>query len=610
MNFSIIPIHKIRSGSCTCNNPDCNSPGKHPAIPNWREFQSRRPTGEELARWRKQFPGCNWAVITGQVSGVIVLDVDGPEGEKSIRSKHIPLTWAVQTGKGAHYYFRHPGFPVQNGVRVLPGVDIRGDGGYVVAPGSVHASGKKYEWIPGMSPDDLPDGPAPCPRWLLDLLQKQSPAGGKEKLDPVQVLAGVPEGRRDMTLFRYACRLRTQGLTREEALRLVLEAAANCSPPFPEREARAKVEQAWKYPEGGGTPEGFSAADLIQKEFPDPVWCVPGLLPEGLSILGGKPKIGKSWLALNLAVAVASGGVALGERVEPGPVLYLALEDTPRRLKTRLESVLNGSPAPKGLHFYTSWPKLDENGLTLLETEILRREPRLVIIDTFQRVRPVQQRNGNIYGIDYEDTARVKQVADRCGVAMMLIHHLKKASELDPVDMLSGSTGISGAADAIWVLTRERGQADAVLYATGRDFEERELALSFDPVTTTWNILGTAAEYRMTKERREILDVLREADGPMRPKEIAEALGKKYEVVAKTLQRMSKSGEVRKDTYGKYIYCPSSPSSPSVQVDEKRELGQGLGQGYGPQTRINRELGQDGQVGHMDWGDDIDEINI
>jgi hypothetical protein len=601
--FSMFPLHSVKNGKCTCGT-DCHSPGKHPPIPEWRVYQNRRPTEKEFSQWQKKYPACNWAVVTGKVSGIFVLDVDDPVGEASLRGKHIPATWCVRTGKGMHYYFEWPGFSVECRTGILPGLDIRGDGGYVVAPGSIHSSGKRYEWVDGLSPADMSE-PAEAPEWLMALLKKPTSNSHSEKIDPVKVLAGVPEGKRDSTLFRYACRLRSQGLTKEEALRLVLEAAANCTPPFPEREAKRKIDQAWKYPEGGNTLEGFSAIKLLQMEFPDPVWCVPDLLPEGLSILGGKPKIGKSWLALNLAVAVASGGVALSERVEPGPVMYLALEDTPRRLKSRLLSVLCGSPAPEGLYFYTSWPKLNEDGLTLLEAEILKREPRLVIIDTLQRIRPVQRGNGNIYGIDYEDTARLKAVADRYGVAMILIHHLKKATELDPVDMLSGSTGLSGAADAIWILSRERGQVAAVLYATGRDFEEKELGLNFDPMTTTWHVMGTAAEYRISRERREILEVLREADGPMRPKEIAEAIGKKYEVVAKTLQRMCKDGEIRKDTYGKYIYscpssptCPSSPSSPSVQVDKNQKLGQELGQGYGPQTRINSGVGQLGQVGH------------
>ncbi len=557
--FSLIPLHGIKGGRCTCGNPACDKPGKHPRLP-WEEYKARKPTPEELARWRKQFPGCNWGIVTGQVGGVIVLDIDGPEGAEVVKGKHIPLTWAVSTGKGVHYYFKHPGPPVPNGVRILPGVDIRGDGGYVVAPGSVHVSGRKYEWIPAMSPDDLPDGPAPAPRWLLELLQGKKQSGGKrEKINPVNVLNGVPEGMRDTTLFRYACRLRTQGLTKEEATRLVLEAARNCQPPFPEETAREKVESAWKYARCReeaaklNTPSGFSAKDLLKKDFPEPSWVIPGLLPEGLAILAGRPKIGKSWLALGIAVAVASGGVALGKtKTEKASVLYLALEDSLRRLKSRLTSVLQRGEAPDGLHFYTEFPRLDQGGLQTLEEAVTGHQAKFIVIDTLGKVRPPGRKNADLYQQDYGTISSLKAVADRYHAAVLLIHHLNKGTHLDPLDTISGTTGISGAADTVWVLKKERGKADAVLFATGRDIEEKELALQFDTLTMSWQILGEAEEYRLSEERRQVLKVLKEASGPLTPKEIASVLGRPYGAVAKLLHVMVRGGAVKAGTYGKY----------------------------------------------------------
>ncbi|MCL6447844.1 MAG: bifunctional DNA primase/polymerase [Armatimonadetes bacterium] len=560
--FCLIPIHSVKNGKCSCGNPDCDSPGKHPRIPNWKEYQARRPTAEELARWRKQFPGCNWAVVTGQVSGVIVLDVDGPEGAEAVKGKHLPLTWAVQTGKGIHYYFKHPGFSVPNGVRVLPGVDVRGDGGYVVAPGSVHASGRKYAWVPGMNPEDLPDGPAPCPKWLLELLQgKRQPGGKREKVNPVNVLNGVPEGLRDTTLFRYACRLRTQGLTKEEALRLVLEAARNSQPPFPEETAKEKVESAWKYQKAKeeaqklNLPSGISAQELINREFPDPLWVVPGLLPEGLAILAGRPKIGKSWLALGVAVAVASGGIALGQiKVEKANVLYLALEDGPRRLKNRLTSVLQGEEAPQGLHFFTEFPRLDQGGLQALEDVIQAHNAKLLIVDTVVKLRPPGRRNSNVYQEDYAVMGALKTLADRHNAAILVLHHQNKQGYLDILDSVSGSTGVTGAADTTWILRRSRGKADAELFAVGRDFEEKELALEFDRHTTSWYAIGNAEEYRLSQERREIIEILRENGGtPMSPNEIAAILDKPYNAVKKLVYTMSKSGELKSVTRGRYI---------------------------------------------------------
>ncbi|MGB9826369.1 MAG: AAA family ATPase, partial [Desulfofundulus sp.] len=210
-----------------------------------------------------------------------------------------------------------------------------------------------------------------------------------------------------------------------------------------------------------GYPTGYSAAALVAMEFPEPRWCIPGLLPEGLTILAGKPKIGKSWMALNVAVAVASGGVALGQRAEAGTVVYLSLEDSPRRLKGRLLQVLDGTPAPAELYFYTSWPRMDEGGLSLLQEEIKTRRPRLVIVDTLARIRPQRKNVSDLFGTDYQDLAALKELADKYNVTLLIVHHLKKATELDPVDMVSGTAGITAAADAVWVLTRQRGQMDA-----------------------------------------------------------------------------------------------------------------------------------------------------
>lgn len=236
LGFSVIPLRPK---------------AKEPALGSWREYQGRRAAEDEIRRWWTSMPAANVGIATGAVSGIVVLDVDGEQGRASLDGKQLPATACSSTGKGYHYFFKHPGGTVGNAVGLLPGVDVRGDGGYVVAPPSLHPSGRVYEWA--LHPVETP--PAAMPQWLLELLRAKPGASSNdksEKLDPVQVLAGVPEGERDQTLFRYACRLRSKGMTKEEALALVLQAAANCIPPFPEKEARIKVDQAWKY---DGPPE-------------------------------------------------------------------------------------------------------------------------------------------------------------------------------------------------------------------------------------------------------------------------------------------------------------------------------------------------------------------
>src|SRR5690606_30972150 len=188
----------------------------------------------------------------------VVLDVDGEQGRQSLAqvARGLPPTPISNTGKGSHYIYRHPGFEVRNFAGKLPGLDFRGDGGYIVAPPSIHPSGRQYEWA--IEPRTVP--PVPVPEWLMKLLEQKKESNG-EGIDPLKVLAGVPEGQRDETLFKYACRLRTKGMAKEEALALVLQAARNCTPPFPEDEAKKKVDSAWRYPEGTETDQLVTKLD-------------------------------------------------------------------------------------------------------------------------------------------------------------------------------------------------------------------------------------------------------------------------------------------------------------------------------------------------------------
>jgi hypothetical protein len=300
-----------------------------------------------------------------------------------------------------------------------------------------------------------------------------------------------------------------------------------------------------------------TAEKLLNTEFPEIKWTVRDVLPEGLTILGGKPKIGKSWFALDIGVAVASGGIALGDKaVEQGAVLYLALEDNQRRLQSRLKKRLNGGRAPQGLELATQWPRLNEGGLEALEGWLISHpNARLIIIDTLAKMRKAGNSNDRktLYDADYESVEPLLSLAGRYNVAVLVVHHLRKAGAEDPLDEVSGSTGLTGGVDGALVLKRERGRADAYLYVTGRDIEnEQELALNWDNDTATWKIAGDAEEYRGSKERREIIECLRSLGGTAGPKEVSDALGKDYNAVKQLLYKMGNDGDVRNVGGGKY----------------------------------------------------------
>jgi len=322
--------------------------------------------------------------------------------------------------------------------------------------------------------------------------------------------------------------------------------------------AQKAVRVAYKGDSSLPLLDGITAADLATMDLPEPKWIVPGILPEGLAILAGKPKLGKSWLALGLGIATATGGEAFGEiGVEPGDVLYLALEDSMRRLKGRLASVLGGAPAPRNLHLFTNWPRLDQGGEDRLRAWLdATPSARLAMIDTVAKVRPQGKRNGNAYQEDYQALGGIHTIAAERGITLLIVHHLRKATADDVLDTVSGTTGLTGSADSVLVLSRERTpghvQADATLFVSGRDVEEQEMALRFDKGTCSWLLLGDAAACRRSQQRQDILELLEGDTLGMTPKEIADALGKPGGTIRPMLRRMADDGELIASEGGRY----------------------------------------------------------
>jgi hypothetical protein len=325
---------------------------------------------------------------------------------------------------------------------------------------------------------------------------------------------------------------------------------------------------------------GWNAVELMNTEFPPPRWAVPGLISEGLNLLVGGPKLGKSWLSLGLAAAISTGQRALGStEVQQGPVLYLALEDTGRRLQKRLSVMAAGGwrPSPH-LQLETSCPHWTAGGEALV-AEWLEANPdaRLVIIDTFEKIRGRSGSTASAYGDDYVAASRIKAVADHYGVPILVVHHVRKAGADDFLDLVSGTNGIPGAADTILVLERPRGQADGVLHVVGRDVDEADHAMTFNPDAGTWTRLdGPALDHTLHEARAAILRYLREHPGSG-PSAIADGTGLKPASVRQTCRRMAADGQLRVTPGGKYhpaddgddeATSQASPPSPFHQTSD------------------------------------------
>jgi hypothetical protein len=310
---------------------------------------------------------------------------------------------------------------------------------------------------------------------------------------------------------------------------------------------------------GNGKAKGktFSARELGAMNFPPIKYVVPGIIVEGLTLLAGKPKIGKSWLLLEIADAVADRGLTLGDiQCEQGDVLYCALEDNMRRLQDRMDTLRgtsNPEQWPERLHFRCQLPRLVQGGIEEIEDWIkAARHPRLVIIDTLAMVRNPKARDQTNYEHDYDSVKMLRDLANTHNIAVIIVTHLRKATADDPYDTVSGTLGLTGATDSILVIYYEA--SCVVLKGKGRDLMEFEKALSFDKSAARWTITGEAEDVRRSTERGMILRALDDADPePLGPRQIAEATGMKVANVKFLLSKLlDDEGVIEKARYGKY----------------------------------------------------------
>ncbi len=594
---------------------------KRPAIYEWKPFQTRQATVEELEHWFKN--GNGLALVGGEISGNFeILDFDAPElfdewcqmvdDFAPNLLNRLPL---AQTPSGAYQlYYRCDVIqgnqklaqkPLDKGYDTL--IETRGEGGYAIVPPSsaaCHPDKKPYVMLRGKL-WELPEISEEDRNVLFDCARTFDESIEDEKVFDDKVSATADGNRvgdefnRQFTLEKWKELLERNGWkllrTRNDVGywqrsgksgkgisatvnykgKNTLRVFSTNAYPFEANKGyepftaytflehnkdfksavKAIINNAAVSEKSDYKANIMSAADLLAKDLPEPKYAVEGLLPEGLTVFVGKPKLGKSWCALGIAIAVASGGHALGKiSVEESDVLCLDLEDGEERLQRRIKLLLNGNHCPKRLDVATRWRRLDEGGMDDIE-EWLKDHPeaRLIIVDTLKRVRPPEHRGGRLYDDDYNAVAGLGDLAKQYGVAIIVVHHTRKQESDDPLELVSGSNGLTGAADGIMVLKRSvRGGTDAELFATGRDFEDKEFALKWDKETCQWIIIGDAEEHRLSQERQGIIDLLRNAGVAMTPKEIAEALNRKDGAVRKMLFDMTRDGQVKNEGSGRY----------------------------------------------------------
>ncbi len=277
-----------------------------------------------------------------------------------------------------------------------------------------------------------------------------------------------------------------------------------------------------------------SDEELEQRDIQPLRWIIPGFVPEGLTILVGNPKAGKSALVLGWAYALARGVPVMGRvQVERCETLYLALEDPDRRVRDRLRAIRDGGPTTVDLRFVTMnsktpFRRLNTGGKQQIERH-LDKHPRcrLVIIDTWAKVKPTRaHKHAQEYDLDSAAWSILHTIAVERRVAIVVLHHTRKALnfEGDWTQEVSGTQGIAGTVDTILLFKRPRGEAKATLMVTGRDVdEEKQYALRGDARTLSWTLADLRQEQQQPRgQMLEVLNTL-QADGLMRPQDVERA---------------------------------------------------------------------------------------
>ncbi len=316
----------------------------------------------------------------------------------------------------------------------------------------------------------------------------------------------------------------------------------------------------------------FSGTWLDSQVFPPLEEVVAGILVEGLAVLVGPPKVGKSWLVGSLAISCASGGKALGAiDVDPRPVLYLALEDGPRRLQHRLRVLAEGAAIPARLSMIcTVEPGMVE--ATIAEYLIDNQDDApLVVLDTLGKARPQRRPGDDPYLADYKVGSQLKKLVDEVpGSSLLVVHHTNKSGSDDFVDAVSGTQGIAGSADSVLVLRRPRKSNDATLAITGRDVTEREIALVTD--NGRWKLDGFTVEsaeqvVEIRKEQGQqgdkALDILAFAreHSTITPKVVADHFHIDARTASTYLGRLVDREHLFKAGYGKYTSTPTATAT-------------------------------------------------
>ena len=540
---------------------------KNPIIPSWKEYQTRRATEDELIEWFGEDSKNNIGIVTGKVSGIAVVDLDSEEAIRFARENSFSKTPCVRTGKGYHLYYAY-----EEGIRNfqkrddLPDIDLRGDGGYIVAPPSIHPSGRPYTWLSEWELDTLPLTRLP------EIILVERP---EDKTPLRELYGGVDEGSRNDTLTRLVGSWLNDGLTLDECLENAHIWNSKNDPALDSKEIERTVESIFsrhhhkkpKTTERKVDMTLISLGDLLKEPEESVTWLVEGILPTGgFSVLASKPKVGKSTIARNLAKSVAREELFLGRKVNKGPVIYLALEEKRAEVKRHFEDM--GATGEEEIFIYAGGAPVD----ALIQiTEIAEKmHPALIIIDPLFRMTKVK--DGNDYVAVTQALEPILRLARDTNAHVLCVHHTGKADRQGG-DSVLGSTAIFSSVDTLIIMKRcEHYRTIHTIQRYGEDMEET--TLDFDKDSRTIEIGKVKEDADISTLKTSIQEFLSSQSEPKTETEITSEVEGRNTLKRTALRELVKEERVSrycKGTRGDpYKYsCTLVPEHTWVQEYEK-----------------------------------------
>ena len=462
-NFKVFPL-KVNSKS-----------GQ--VLKSWKEEATSDE--EKVKQFWKENSNYNIGVKTG--NGLVVIDVDVKNGKDgriifNEYSKSFPETFTVKTPNGGYHYWYLVNREIPCKVNLYEGIDIRGEGGYILSPPSV------VDNIEYVAIKDIPIATANDSVYeFLNVQQKNT--NRKNAIDVIN------EGERNDTLFKEACSLQCRGFCDEAIQACILkENEVKCSPSLPEKEVMTIVDSVLiRYPKGKlnvfptKKQESINASELITMELSYTPSIVENLIVSGMNLFGAAQKNGKTFFCLQLANCVASGAPFLGNKVEQGFVYYIALEDVKQNIQKRLINFGVEISSDLEINFGQAYDKDFDMERIIVEQKEKHPNLKLIIVDTYAKIQQQNKfvKNVDKYQEEYKQGTRIHELGIKYNIAILLVTHIKKLIDRNfPFDSFYGTRGLAAAADATFVMLRPTfSSMIKELYITGKEITEECLQI-------------------------------------------------------------------------------------------------------------------------------------